>query len=81
MEQTVALATPENELKRRSSPVLNQLLQRTPTYKGSFNNQDFKSMFKDVIKIGQGQYGYVYRGTSIETGEKFALKKIKFDSL
>ena len=36
--------------------------------------------YGDLVKVGEGTYGVVYKGTDVDTGEIFALKVIKLES-
>ncbi|VDD82988.1 unnamed protein product [Mesocestoides corti] len=47
---------------------------------GVISKEDPSQLFTDLSQIGAGNFGIVYRATSVGSGEVVAIKKLKFDS-
>eukprot|EP00108_Taenia_solium_P001168 TsM_000033300 transcript=TsM_000033300 gene=TsM_000033300 len=47
---------------------------------GIISSEDPTQLFTNLSQIGAGNFGVVYRATTVETGEVVAIKKLKYDS-
>lgn len=47
---------------------------------GIISNEDPTQLFTNLSQIGTGNFGIVYRATTVGTGEVVAIKKLKYDT-